>query len=402
MTRIDDGTPVRHVWAAGTPDLSKPDAGFPKLENVEHALVYAGEREAGAYNHHSQLAWHNGALHAMWSNHPHGEDGPGQRVLYATSGDGKTWSEAVELFPPPQEVRPSEETGLVLTATRWIVAGGKLYAFAGCHANVGFENPDRTERVDVRDAAHPFRARKKHHGFYREVTGNGTEFGPIMPQGEDTPDAGTLSFSVLPWNDATVQRTATAITVAMQNPELTPSWGGNHPQGVDSNRLCEPTVYRTADGKFVMLLRDDNYSHRMYISVSPDGRSWDTAVPTDIPDSPSLTTSARLDDGTVIIIGNFMASAFDNRDQILHYGRDPLMLAFSSDGYRFDRAFALRSGQQEWRVPLQEVLGRGGGGQYPSAVVHEGTLYVLYSMGKEDIWCSSVKTEGFRATNEPT
>jgi hypothetical protein len=26
----------------------------------------------------------------------------------------------------------------------------------------------------------------------------------------------------------------------------------------------------------------------------------------------------------------------------------------------------------------------------------------LYSMGKEDIWCSSVKTEGCRATNEPT
>ena len=33
----------------------------------------------------------------------------------------------------------------------------------------------------------------------------------------------------------------------------------------------------------------------------------------------------------------------------------------------------------------EDCPGRGGGGQYPSAVVHDGTLYALYSMGKEDI-----------------
>ncbi len=326
----------------------------------------------------------------MWSNHPHGEDGPGQRILYATSSDGRTWSAAVELFPPPQEVRPSEEKGLNLTATRWVVTGGKLYALANCRANIGFENPDRTERVDVRDGAHPFRARQIYDGFYREITGDVTGFGPIIPQGGNTPAADRLNFTALAWSDPAVQCTVAAIAEAMQNPECTPSWGGSHPQGVDSNRLCEPTVYRAADGKYVVLLRDDNYSHRMYMSVSPDGRSCNPTLPTDIPDSPSLTTSVRLDNGTVIIVGNFMASAFDNRDQIQHYVRDPLMVAVSPDGYRFETAFALRSGQQQWRTPQSEIQGRGGGGQYTSAIVHDGTLYVLYSMGKEDIWCSSV------------
>jgi len=72
------------------------------------------------------------------------------------------------------------------------------------------------------------------------------------------------------------------------------------------------------------------------------------------------------------------------------YNRTPLTVSLSPDGYRFNRAFALRCGQQPWRVPTQEVLGRGGGWQYPSAIVHDGTLYVLYSMGKEDICISSV------------
>lgn len=47
--------------------------------------------------------------------------------------------------------------------------------------------------------------------------------------------------------------------------------------------------------------------------------------------------------------------------------------------------------RQEWHIPRSEVRGRGGGGQYPSVVVHNEYLYVLYSMGKEDVWISRVK-----------
>jgi hypothetical protein len=80
----------------------------------------------------------------------------------------------------------------------------------------------------------------------------------------------------------------------------------------------------------------------------------------------------------------------DNPGKPDHYGRDPLMVSVSPDGYLFARAYALRCGQQEWRIPRSEVRGRGGGGQYPSALVHGKHLYVLYSMGKEDVWTSRV------------
>ena len=131
----------------------------------------------------------------------------------------------------------------------------------------------------------------------------------------------------------------------------------------------------------------------MYVSISPDGHGWDPAVAADIPDSPSLTTNVTLDDGTVVLIGNQMGPAFDNLDQVTHYGRDPLTVAVSPDGYRFEQAFALRCGTQQYRTPQLDVRGRGGGAQYPSAIVRQGILYVQYSMGKEDIWVSSVPVE---------
>jgi len=118
-----------------------------------------------------------------------------------------------------------------------------------------------------------------------------------------------------------------------------------------------------------------------------EGQTWPTAQPTDIPDSPSLSDTTVLDDGTALLVGNQMAPELDNPER-RHYGRDPLTVSVSRDGYRFDRVFALRCGTQKLRVP--EVRGRGGGGQYPSAVAHGDTLYVLYSMGKEDIALSLV------------
>jgi hypothetical protein len=387
------GTPIRPMWTCGRPDPQKPGAGFPVLEQAGHVLVFAGRREAGAYNHHSQLARHRGSFHAMWSNHPHGEDGPGQRVLYAHSLDGVSWSPAVELFPPIQEVRPSEENGLVLTAMRWVVVNERLYAVAMCHANVGFENPDRTHRTDRRDREHPFRARRAHDAICRQVGPDAGTFGPVVPTGPNVPASQNPGLSIGDWQDEKVRSVGNAVREALCTPGNIPAWcppGIRIPRGVDGGRLCEPTVYRTADGKYMMLLRDDAYSHRMYASLSADGQRWDAAVPTDIPDSPSLTTSRSLPDGTVLLIGNQMAPEFDNADRIRHYGRDPLMVAVSRDGYRFEKAFALRCGQQKWRTPRSEVHGRGGGAQYPSAVIHDGTLYVQHSMGKEDIWISSI------------
>ena len=142
----------------------------------------------------------------------------------------------------------------------------------------------------------------------------------------------------------------------------------------------EPYLYRAVGG----------YSHRVFMSIARDGgKTWPPAQPTDIPDSPSRRDTVRLDDGTIVMVGNQVAPNFDNGDKVKHYARDPLTVAVSRDGYVFERAYALR-----WNLPkkmrVDGVKGRGVGAQYPSAVAHDGSLYVLHSVGKEDIAISWV------------
>ncbi len=142
----------------------------------------------------------------------------------------------------------------------------------------------------------------------------------------------------------------------------------------------EPYLYRAVGG----------YSHRVFMSIARDGgKTWPPAQPTDIPDSPSRRDTVRLDDGTIVMVGNQVAPNFDNGDKVKHYARDPLTVAVSRDGYVFERAYALR-----WNLPkkmrVDGVKGRGVGAQYPSAIVHEGSLYVLHTIGKEDVGLSWV------------
>ena len=137
-TTTDHGVPILHMWGVKAPVEGAPDLGFPLLSGARHTVIFQPTGEEGGYNHHSKIILHDGFFSAMWSNHPRGEDGPGQRVLWARSSDAEHWSEVEELFPEPTEVKDSELTGLALTAMKWVEIGARLYAVVGLHDNVGF------------------------------------------------------------------------------------------------------------------------------------------------------------------------------------------------------------------------------------------------------------------------
>jgi len=269
-------------------------------------------------------------------------------------------------------------TGLASAAGGWLVLGDRLFARASVWDNLGFENADRTERVAKPDRDHPFLVRQTYAPIAREILADGT-LGPRFALGRNT--ASDFQGDLMAAVDPQVAELVRSLQALL--PRYRP------PQGVDTNRLCEPTYYRAKDGRIVCLLRDDNYSHRMYFAVSEDdGKTFPTAVPTDIPDTPSLTCTVGLDDGTVLLIGNQSAPAFDDADKLKHHRRDPLTVAISPEGYRFERVMALRADAPELRIP--NVRGRGPGFQYPDALVADGLLYVLYSIGKEDVGLTRV------------
>ena len=385
-SRTAKGTPIVHMWECPQPDPIKPGAGYPILEGATHTEVYHATPETGGYSHHARLTFHNGIFYAMWSNHSKGEDAPGQFVCFAVSRGGKMWSAPQWLFPPYGEIKGFNQVGPHGTAAGWVASRGQLYGIIQLTDCVGFASSDRSSVQDHQDAGHGFMVRENLGVVTRSVDASGDDItlGPIflLPGGKALMATEPLAKEIAPANE-TLRATAEALHNA-----IVARYPAGERTAVDTLRPCEPVYYRAKDGKHVCLLRDDEYSHRMYVSVSDDGKAWPAAQPTDIPDSPSLSDAVVLDDGTVLLIGNQMAPWFDNPGEIKHYGRDPLMVSVSADGYRFTRAYALRTGRQQFRVP--NVGGRGGGGQYPSGLVHNGRLYVLYCMGKEDIWVTSV------------
>lgn len=395
---------VVEMWDGPVPREGVEARGFPILPDVEHHTIFSSRREDGAYNHHPKIALHphderDGShkprFHAMWSNHPHGEDGPGQRVLYASSPNGVAWSDPTELFPPPGPVKGWHDTGLAHTALRWLVHAGKLYAVAALHANIGFTDFDNTlPPVPRRDAEHPSRARRGWAPMARCVKDDGT-LGPMFPLFDNVPEELACR-----WERRA--ETARAMAEMLSTPEFLPNWDFEgrfaFPVAFDGHRLCEPTTCTDADGRAILLARDTAYSHRMYRSLLDEETGlWRPGEPTDIPDSPSLSTTLALADGTVLLIGNQCAPAFDNWDRATHYVRDPLTVAVSPDGKRFVRAFALRHGPHNWNVPQGEVGGRGAGYQYPDAVVSGERLWVIHSVGKERIAISTAPLGGLTA-----
>ncbi len=61
------------------------------------------------------------------------------------------------------------------------------------------------------------------------------------------------------------------------------------------------------------------------------------------------------------------------------------MVTLSQDGHYFDKAFALRFGGNELQALRYAGKAKTLGYDYPKSMVHDGYLYVAYSVNKEDV-----------------
>jgi hypothetical protein len=328
-------------------------------------------RDQGAYNHFAALVFYKGRFFAMWGNSTEGEDAPGQRVLYAWSDQWGKWSAPRELFPAPGPVKPRSEKGIYLNPDRWIVIGGRLYAVAYVHG-AGSYPIARAVSAHGRPGR-PFIVRDLPAGASVPV---------FMDSKKEHVGAPRPSYSsIQDW-----YRDHHQVSWWARSGEGVPD------TGVDGSPLIESFSYQARDGGSVLCMRSWGTPHkptqnnRLYVSFSDGKGGWSPAYPTDIPDAPSRAQAVSLADSTVLLIGNQIAWTFDHA---LYLDRDPLTVSVSEDGYTFDRVYALRTGAPKtYRVP--GVKGRNPGFAYPSALVHEGWLYVLYSVGKEDMAISRV------------
>ncbi len=388
--KTPEGTLVVPMWEAKMPTADQAKAvGFPVLKEASHFDVWKpADLASGSYNHYACLIFHGGLFYAMWANHPLGEGCPGQRILFSTSKDAKSWSPPAVLFSPPGPVLAKGESGMNITPDRWVEVDGKLYAVVYVHGE-GF-------------GRYPITCRLAQNGtvLYDAVLlselGEGTPLPAFMPEPLIDPALGT---GIRQWyqDKGAISWWASSDSRSMISWWAQPDVKNISSQAIDKANLIEMFSYRSDHG-VVAFARDYSSqatkgarksSNRVYVIFENPRGGWYAARPTNIPDSHSRGEAVRLDDGRVLLVGNQTAQAFDKG---LYRTRDPLTLAVSPDGEVFTRAYALRSAGDtplKRRFPGLPGCGPAGYG-YPSMIVQDGTVYVLYSINKEDIAVSIV------------
>ena len=312
---------------------TREQPGFPLLDSAKHYVVHAPSLESGVYHHHPQIAKHKKTMFAIWSNHPLGEDGSGQRVLGAMSKDGSEWKSLGVVFDSLDETKESSvETGRIIVASHFIVARGRLFAIGVVQDITGF-GPAKRPRSEsptsqTKTEECPTKMRK-HLGFLaRQINPDG-EMGPECWLGENRlkslPNQRKIKLNTIPKpireevNGSLAEEvTASAWDLSKEN-----EWIAE-----DGRMLCEPAAAMLDGRHAIRYFRDRENSQKLYMQIR-SGSKWTKPKQTNIPDAPSKIAFGKIkSDGRYFLIGNQVISERGTR-------RDPLTIGLSDDAFRF-------------------------------------------------------------------
>ncbi|MBL8229960.1 MAG: exo-alpha-sialidase [Bryobacterales bacterium] len=325
-------------------------------------------KQGWQFNLHSYLARFGGKFWAVWSSGHVDEDSPTQLIRYATSTDGHTWSESRILADDPDG--PNGPGSWI--ARGIFVQDGKLVAYNAYREDT--KNLVRGTEIWPKLKLFRFDWNGSVWLKQRVVVDN------CMSNYPPRPVAGRLLMTC---RDSYMKMyTALSSDLTDTKWTLTPL-PGERPH----DAMSEPSWYVDPDGAVHMFFRDGYRSKFLYRSVSRDnGRTWPAPVRTNYPDAGSKNFAGRLSNGWYYLINNVDPNS-----------RDPLGISFSRDGWTFSRPMALRANAPKQRFPGRAKITFSF--QYPHAIEHNGSLWVIYSTNKEDIEISEFRIADFPLDN---
>jgi pimeloyl-ACP methyl ester carboxylesterase len=332
---------------------------------ARHSVVFRGREGESQFNLHSYVAFHEGRFFAIWSSSKVGEEDPDQLIRYSTSQDGHRWAEAKTLVADPDGAEGP---------ARWIarglfVAGGKLHALGAYIESADYGKRER-EAVWKKLRLMRFEWNGKRwleRGVFADDCMN--NFAP------ERLDARWMMVCRDSWMRVSVASAGS----------LDDSRWERQPLVADPpfHRMDEPTWYEAPDGTVHLIIRDNAKSGYLIHVVSRDrGRTWEKPVLTNYPDATSKNYIGRFGNGWLYLINNPVPKL-----------RDPLAITISRDGWSFAAPMIVRT-----VVGARRFEGRAKGSgtiQYPNAIEHGGSLWVIYSVNKEDIEISEIPLRAF-------
>ncbi|CAG5004516.1 hypothetical protein DYBT9275_03386 [Dyadobacter sp. CECT 9275] len=331
---------------------------YDKLPRVpgEHNVISDVRSQMGV-NQHNYLIHHKGKYWAMWSDGPGVEDRVGQRVKYATSKDGITWSTSAYLTPMPQG---GERPNLYGTRTnrgfRYIARGfwvrdNEFLALASLDEAEGFFGPSLELRA--------FR--------YNETQDRWEDIGVIHDDAINNFAPEKIATGEWMMSRRKFDYTESGVEFLVGGVNKITEWKSVPVLGTASELAAEePCWWLLPDNNLVALFRDNKGSGYIYRSFSADnGKSWSAPVKTNFPDARSKFSSTRLKDGRYVMVSNANPKK-----------RDPLVLSVSDDGLVFNKMYYLVGGRHV---------------DYPHVIEHEGNLLIAFAGGKQTVEVMKVR-----------
>lgn len=338
---------------------------IPWLDVVTHVRVHAAVEGEYQFLHGASIVEHEGTLFASWANSPVDENSADEVVRCRRSTDGGlTWSEPEVIAPgfPDSPERHSHAPFLShrgrlwAFVARWGVGPGKRFAGLKTEAFALDEQTDRWVSRgivghDVWPCVEPLRM----------ADGNWITAGPD----KDARRPGMMishGGNLMEWD-----------TVRIPNPKGIPI------------SFAETTVI--LDGQHLLAIIRPRSPRRALVAESRDlGRTWSPCRVSNYPMSDAKPYAGVLSTGQRYLIANFPAEGLPQRHT--------LVIAVGVPGARtFSRLWKIRFGPS--KAPLG---GRAKGRQwsYPYAHEHDGKLYVVYSISKEDCGLSIIPLRALR------
>lgn len=318
-----------------------------------------------AYQHHPFIAYFKDKFYAIWSQGSINEDDVGQRVMISVSNDCIVWSTPNVLANPSF----GDHSLTVLTADGLYSDGNVLVAYY-----FEFEYP---EELLNSDGTH--RLYDKDHSGYKYYSHRClikySYDGINWIDGAENAKVNNLSPRAL-LSGRLLKAGGDSLAYTDDTTGLT-GWKRVNMPNVDKvkkadglNTFCETSFYQLPNGVIRAMVRTD--SGYLYASESYDNaQTFSQPYKTGFVNDNSKTYFGTLPDGRSFFVGTIEGN-----------NRCPLMLCISQDGNSFSKHYTISSASYTVK---QRGEWKGGSYGYPSVMVSNENLFIIYSKGKEVI-----------------
>jgi len=333
------------LWDAQVAFPSPTDLAEPA--GLMHAMIHRASADGYKFLHGAAIIAHDGVLYANWANSPTNENGPRETLQGRRSRDGgQTWSD-LEVIGPGFDGPERHSHGVLAThkGALWTICsrfgiGDKARRFDGLRAEAFVLDP-ATDTWQSRGIVM--------HNCWPYDQPVRMPDGNFITGGQDKDGLPVVAISH--GDDWTKWDTV----LIPYDPALKPSF-------------AETTVLTDGD-RVVAVIRGGGGV--AWVSTSTDhGRTWTQAQRSNYRMPRAKAYLGRLRDGRAYLVSNIV-------------NRDTLVIAVSDPGeITMRRMYKLRHGKSG----PPRFAGRAKSKQwsYPYAHEHDGKLYIVYSIGKED------------------